>query len=509
VAVLASGVASMGFEILAGRLVTPAFGSSVYTWGATIGVFLTALSLGYAIGGRHASERASNDTLVLVLGASAMLVAVLSVGGEAVISLSEGLPVADRYAAILPVTVLFGPLTFLLGLISPYAAELADAESQGSASGWVYALGTIGSIAGTFATTFLLIPYVPIWQVELLLGGSLVVAAAYVGLRTTSARSAGVVIVAACLLILAGATSVVALGGSEVVYETQTAYSDLRITDSDGVRTMYLDGVPQSATYIDGREGYVFGYSPYTHIPLLMQDDVENVLVIGGGGFSTPKRYVEEYDVTVDVVEIDPQVVDAAKTYFNVSESDDLRIHVQDGRSFLESTDTTYDVVILDAFRKDQVPFHLTTQEFMQLVNDRLDSDGTLMANIISARSGQGSAFYRAMVKTMRTEFPHVYSFPTADTGALQNIELVASKRAEGYSEADLRANNDPARIGLDLSAQISRYTPTDEIPTDDVPVLTDDYAPTERLLGEQAGKQYVITGYNGSTDTSESLAAP
>ena len=499
-AVFASGVASMGVEILAGRMVAPVFGSSVFTWGSIIGVFLAALSLGYALGGRYAREYASNEALAILASMSAVSVAIVAIGGDPVIAAFSGLGIPARYASILPVTVLFGPMTFLLGVISPFAAEQSKASSHGSASGRVYAVGTIGSIVGAFGATFVLIPAFPVGEVALILGVPLVAVGIWLG--DWSSGSAGAVTLAVLAIGVAGVVVLAtpAFAGGGTIYESQTSYSDLRVTEGNGIRTMYIGGAPQSATYIDGREDYVFDYAPYMHIPMLMQEDVERVLFIGGGGFTGPQRYVREYpNVTVDAVEIDPEVVDVAQRYFGLQESPRLRVHVEDGRQFLRQTNHTYDVIVLDAFKTDQVPFHLTTREFMELSRSKLDDDGVLMANIISARSGEGSAFYRAMVKTMADTYPNTYSFPTSSTSALQNIELVATKRQEGFTEADLQARNDRLDIGVELSDELRSYRRARNVPVSDVPLLTDDYAPVDALLDEQVNKRYVVTGWNES----------
>jgi spermidine synthase len=501
-AVFASGVASMGMEIVAGRMVTPAFGGSIFTWGSIIGVFLAALSAGYSLGGRHAREYASRGSLVSLLAVSALSIALIAVGGDPVIVAFDGLAVPARYAPILPVTVLFGPPTFLLGVISPFAAELSETESTGSASGRVYAVGTIGSIVGAFGATFLLIPTFGVPTNGLLLAGLLVVGAVSMAERSPQATAS----VGLALLVLVAGSGVVVYGvpgNDDVRVDTQTAYADLRVVDDDGVRTMYIGGVPQSATYVDGREGYVFDYAKYAHLPFLFRNDTERALFIGGGGFTLPQRYREEYpDVTVDVAEIDPEVVRVAKEEFGLTEGPRMNVRVGDGREYLQGTNRTYDVIVLDAFRADKVPFHLTTREFMELVASKLDDDGVLVANVITARAGDASAFGRAMVKTMNETFPRAYQFPTSGTPALQNIELVATRSDERYSRDELRALAAETDVGVDLSGTFARMRPARDVRTDDVPLLTDGYAPVDSLLAEQSGEQYVISGWNGSTAT-------
>jgi spermidine synthase len=503
-AVLVSGVASMGLEILAGRLLAPTYGSSVYVWGSIIGVFLAALAAGYWLAGRRAARSASRGGLAVALvGAAAVVLAVI-LGADDLIAASSGFPVPQRYAPVVPAALLFGPPTLLLGFVSPYAAELVEARSTGDASGRVYALGTGGSIVGAFGTTFLLIPAVGVLWIGL--GYALLTALAGLLVAPRSATGplvAGWLVAVAIVLVgVAGALSPV-VGGGDTVYATGTSYQQLRVADSGDVRTLYLDGVRHSAMDRDDPDRYVFEYTRYFHLPFLFREDVDRVLFVGGGGFSGPKRFLREYPgVTVDVVEIDPKVVDVARQYFEVPRSDRLNVHVGDGRVFLAETDRTYDVVVLDAYRADNVPYHLTTVEFMDLVSRRLDDDGVLVANVISAREGSSSAFYRAQYRTMNRSFPQVYSFPTSATPSLQNIMLLATNNATRVDRRTLERRNDRRDVGLDLGGAVSGYQA--DVDVHDAPLLTDDRAPVDSLLAEQLGERYVIqrTGDNRSTAT-------
>jgi spermidine synthase len=499
-AVIVSGVASMGLEIVAGRQLAPAFGSSVFTWGSVIGVFLAALAAGYWVAGRHAEGHASRGALGAVFVGAGLYVALLLVAGESFLAYAERLPLPPRFAPVVPVTVLFGPPTALLGFVSPYAAELVEANSTGDASGRVYALGTAGSIVGAFATTFLLVPAVGVLGIEFAYGALLVGTAVVVAPRDSVFTGAAIVVGIGLL----GAFYVGGVGvnvGGETVYETDTQYQHLEVVDSGTTRTLYLDGVPHSAMYLDRPDEYVFEYTRYFHLPMLAVEDpeaVDRVLFVGGGGFSGPKRFLSEYDATVDVVEIDPAVVDAAETHFGVRESDRLGIHTMDGREYLERTNHTYDVIVLDAYRADRVPYHLTTVEFMDLVHGRLDEDGVVVANVISARSGPESQFYRAQYRTMDRVFPNVYSFPTSETKALQNIELVASKSDRRLTEAEFRRRNREREIGIDLSSEVDGYQGTVRI--GDAPLLRDEYAPVDSLLATQVDMQYVVERTDGNT---------
>jgi spermidine synthase len=498
-AVFVSGVASMGLEILAGRMIAPQFGSSIYTWGSIIGVFLAALSYGYHRGGREAATRATNDRMARLFLLTAAYVAGLIFVGDLLLRATSGFPLPSRFASLPAITLLFGPPTYLLGYISPYAAELSVKDGLGEASGHVYALGTIGSIIGAFATTFVLIPSLGIDQIALLFG-LLAVATAFVLFRPRFDvdRAAAIGFVALLLVAAAGTSAAGITVEGRVVYETQTPYQELQVIDRGETRTLYLDGQRHSAMDLDDPNRHVFDYTRYFHLPLLMTDDVDRVLFVGGGGFTGPKRFVHDYqNVTVDVAEIDPAVVDAAKRYFSVEESPRLRIHTVGGRQFLRETNHTYDLIVLDAYRKDKVPFELTTVEFFELASSRLSDDGVLFANLVSAPTGPASQFYRAEYKTMHGVFPQVYSFPTHGGTVVQNIELVATKNGSRLSEAELLARNDRRDIGIDLAREIRNYREPPE--TDDVPVLRDDRAPVDSLLDPMVGQRYVVQEANES----------
>jgi spermidine synthase len=85
----------------------------------------------------------------------------------------------------------------------------------------------------------------------------------------------------------------------------------------------------------------------------------------GLGGGAAPKRIWRDFgDVEVTTVELDPDVVDAAYRWFALPRDERLPVVVGDGRRYLRETDGRWDVIVVDAFYADGVPFHLTTLEF-------------------------------------------------------------------------------------------------------------------------------------------------
>jgi len=183
-------------------------------------------------------------------------------------------------------------------------------------------------------------------------------------------------------------------------------------------------------------------------------------------------------------------VTRAAKDYFRLEEGENMTAHTEDGRRFLRDTDTTYDLIILDAYQKDQVPIHLTQLGFMELA-ERLSDDGVFLANVIASPSGAGSEVLPGAVQDDRRGIRVDLQLPHLEYGFGQNIEVVATKADTEFTEAELAERNERRDVGIDLSGEIEASL--DEPRTDDVPVLTEDHAPVDSLQASTVGQKYVI----------------
>lgn len=477
-AVIASGIVSMGLEILAGRVIAPAYGSTTFTWGSILGISMLALSLGYHHGGKKASKIGMNEIEKFLIYTSGYILFIM-VSGDFILDITSSLPVPTIYAPIIPVALLFGPPTYFLGYISPYAAQLSAKETKGEASGHFYAIGTAGSILGAFGTTFLLIPFLTVDQIYLMF--AVIVSLPLLKDRRNS-KTYGVII----FLIIGLLTMQSQAYRQNTVYHTDTAYQDLTITREDGITTLYLDNGSHSSKYVNSTLT-PWDHPKYFHLPFLMRDDIENALFIGGGGFVTPQQYAKR-GVDVDAVELDPQVVEASKKYFNLSENENLTVHIMDGREYLRQTDKKYDVVVLDAYRKHNVPFHLTTEEFFKLIYNKTDNNGIVVSNMVSSPSGPRSKFVRAYHQTMKKEFDTMYFFPTEEDLSVQNIEIIGSKKEKMSKQELLNRNSDYKSRNLSEEIKNLRNRKIES-----THILTDDYAPVKRLLIPLIGRNYRV----------------
>jgi spermidine synthase len=279
---------------------------------------------------------------------------------------------------------------------------------------------------------------------------------------------------------------------ARILFQKDSFYHRIRVMDEDGVRWLHFDRTVQSAMSLEDPTALYLTYATYMGLGLVFSPNPKRVLLIGLGGGSIPKKYQREFpDMELDVAEIDPEVIRVAKNFFSFAEGKNVRVFAADGRLFLTQTPNSYDLVLLDAYHRDQVPFHLTTKEFYQETKKKLGFDGVLVCNVISAVTGPGSKILRSIVKTLNEVYPQVYVFPVRRASGFssespQNVIVVATERAQRLTIREImsRANPFSKRGVLPRPiADISASYLAEPVPQHDVPVLTDDYAPTDALV--------------------------
>mgnify|MGYP000025005839 FL=1 len=492
VVVFTTGGVLLALEIIASRVLAPYFGNSIYVWGSLIGVFLGALSVGYYLGGRIADRWPSPAVFSGVVFLAGLLVTPIPLFAPAVLEAIALRDFGPRANPLLAAFILFALPSVVMGAVSPYAVRLRakSVATMGNVAGRLYALSTMGSIAGTLLAAFVLIQLAGVRMIIHLLGLLLLVLGVVGWLE---ARRLGAALGAFLVLVLAGALVRAAPADSptHLVFAKDTVYHRITVTDEGRIRYLKLDNYWQSAIDLDAPLRSVFAYTDYMHLPILFAPHARHALLIGLGGGTIPLQYHASYpQLTMDVVELDPTVADVARRYFSLPKSPRLRIFTQDGRFFVKQARQQYDIILLDAYLIDTIPFHLVTREFFQEVRGRLAPGGVIATNIIGALGGPRSRFFRAAYRTFSSVFPVVYTFPVqwspGSEEALRNIILVGTT---GIARTPEELRRKAASLEREYGNTVGyRFRIMEDlyqgpIRTDDVPVLTDDYAPVDSLL--------------------------
>src|SRR5215210_7788236 len=160
------GAGSLGSEIAGARLLAPYFGASTVIWANTIATVLTALSIGYWAGGRLADRRPDLRVMCRVVQCAAVATALVPLLGRpflgGAVDALDDIAAGAFLGSLLAVTVLLAVPILLMGTIAPFAIRLSVAtiEERGQVAGRLYAISTIGSLAGVFLSALLLIPLI-------------------------------------------------------------------------------------------------------------------------------------------------------------------------------------------------------------------------------------------------------------------------------------------------------------------------------------------------------------
>jgi len=142
---------------------------------------------------------------------------------------------------------------------------------------------------------------------------------------------------------------------------------------------------------------------------------------------------------------------------------------------------------LLDAYYADTVPFFLTTKEFLEIVRAHLTADGVFVNNVVGRLTGPKSRFFRSVYRTTREVFPQVHVFEVPERGyEFMNLEVFALKQERPISRETLAARAEEMQgtvIKDDKLRQRVKDYVTAPVRIDDVPTLTDDYAPVDGLM--------------------------
>ena len=265
-----------------------------------------------------------------------------------------------------------------------------------------------------------------------------------------------------------------------LIHEEKSMYRNIFVMEHNGLRCLgfQLD-FRQSCQYL-ARDNYlVWDYVKAIFLGLLFVEAPKRILIVGLGGGSIPTAMQEMFpDLIIDVVELDQAVLNVAKEYFNLQLSDQLKVHIGDGRVFINRAvqkNAVYDVVILDAFDESYIPYHLTTVEFFEAVYQVLASDGVLVANTFS-----NSTFFDRESKTVHAVFGNFLSYVNDTNTRL----VIALKMQETHEIVRRRLERVVPKLQLkhisidDYYAQIVR----DPVWVNDAKILTDQLAPVNLL---------------------------
>ncbi|HET8604425.1 MAG TPA: fused MFS/spermidine synthase [Marmoricola sp.] len=481
VVVFVVGAASLGAEIAAARLLAPWFGASTIVWANTIAIVLVALSVGYALGGRAADRRPTLEGLSRIVLAAGVLLAAVPFAGDpflhASVTAFAHLSVGIFLGSLVGVGALVAVPVLLLGMVSPYAVRLSvhRVGETGRTTGRLYAISTVGSLAGTFLAALLLIPVVGTRRTFLVFALSLTLAAIPGLVR---GRVPALAAPLAIVVLIALPEGIVKSAGAEgrVVWEKQTEYQYARVVQAaDDERTLELnEGQAIHSIYEPGR--YLVGgyWDEMLVAPFAGAHPPRSVAILGSAAGTTARALGHYFPgVRVDAVELDPAITAVGRQLFDLR-GPRLHTWTADARPWLETTSRRYDAILVDAYRQPYIPFYLATEQFFALARQHLRPGGVLAVNV--GHPPQSDALEKVLSATVRAAFgaDRVWRDPVDDTNTVLLATTGRTDPSTALQEASL-----PPDVARVADATAARLAPALRGGT----VYTDDRAPVEWLV--------------------------
>jgi predicted membrane-bound spermidine synthase len=490
-----AGAAVMIIELSAIRVLAPWFGNSLYTWTGLIGVILTAMSAGYYAGGWLADKKTSYTVLSHILAVAALFIFAIPL-----LSNLLGTPLAKYNVIMGPVfasILMFALPGCFLGSVSPYIIRLVSLLSAdkhiGLSAGTVYMVSTIGSVLGTFAAGFWLIPSLDLESVFWFTGIAIALLAClgyFLSFRQRAVFAVHILVLCAALPVLVWASTLTKPPAeANLVFRKMSYYHLIRVykrklPSGTRITDLYLDTTWEGAQF-DNSPAIPFKYLRYWQLAPLFSGKPETALFLGGGAFKVPQALLDHYpQARVEVVEIDPAVVAVGRRFFRVNNYPTMRVVVADARRYLTHTNRKYDLIFGDVYNGwRSIPSHLLTREFFQSVKNHLTKRGIFMMSLINTIQGNDAALFASVIKTISRVFPETLVF--ADyPHKLTKIQSIIIVAADFDLQPDsVLASLPPEEKSL-KKLLLTRVSPQ-TYNTRDGYLLTDRFNPVEYLVAQ------------------------
>lgn len=504
IAVFASGFTSLAVEMAASRLIGNFFGASNLVWASIIGLILIYLTAGNFLGGYWADRSPRHSTFYQILTWAAFTIGMIPVIARPVLRLAanafDQLQMGILFGSFATVMVLFVIPITLLGTASPFAIRLAihDARQSGKTSGFIYGISTLGSFIGTFVPGLLLIPTIGTYRTFLAIAAMMLVVALIglwhaAGWKRAAAYSWMLLVIAGLALIGIRGTDKSSQG---MIFEDESAYNYIQVLEfDDGTRVLRLnEGQGMHSMYnpqlinFNGPWEQVLA-APFWNATPYEPEKVQRIAIVGlAAGTTAREAFAVFPGVVVDGIEIDPDIVDTGRRYFDMNDPS-LNVIIQDGRWGLEKSPHKYQVISVDAYRPPYIPWHLTTLEFFQSARDHLTEDGVLVLNV--GRGPTDRRLVEAFSATLLEIFPTVHVMDLPDTF---NTILYATVQPTTPENMDANLTYLAGREGIHpllLQAMASARANLQPTPQGGV-VFTDDFAPIEWITNSMVFNFFV-----------------
>jgi len=189
----------------------------------------------------------------------------------------------------------------------------------------------------------------------------------------------------------------------------------------------------ESGIALDDSTELLFDYNE-RFMDLIRDLKPHRVLLLGGGAFTLPKAINEAFPhISLDIVELDPELYKISKKYFGFKPNNKTNIYIQDGNEYLQSTKQNYDLIIVDVFSNNKIPAPFQSKYFIKSLKKNLRKDGVVAMNIIANYYGRLSTSLTNLIAIFKIFFDYVQLYPADNELSLwlsQNFIITAQNNS-------------------------------------------------------------------------------
>ena len=457
-----SGFCALAYEVLWTRVLVFYVHSTTYAFTIMLTSFLLGIALGSLLFGRLIDKSKQQLGLLAAIEVLIGLFAILSIWefrtlDDLMVSLTDRVPswqmfVMARYAGAF--LIMFIP-TLLMGIAFPLASKIysQNQERLGRFVGNIYSVNTVGSVLGSIAAGFVMIPLIGITNgiilvasLNLILGIVILLAHPFMGRTAKWAVVAGI----AVIIPVAGAAIPTdrPLGlysrpfrdleeGGKVLFYDEGIGATVTVhqlppdpADKQVYKLLEVDGVNVAGTMPTLR----LSQKLQGHLPVLLYKastgkDPRNVFLLGMGTGASSYAATRHRIDRLDVLEIVAAEIDALPFFGELNRDllsePKVRIRIDDARNFLLATQEEYDVIESDTIHPEQNA-NVFSREYFELARERLSEDGVF--SVWLPMYGMSEQTFKILINTLYAAFPHVTVW-YASTQPTRHALLVGSKQ--------------------------------------------------------------------------------
>lgn len=489
------GSCVMVAELAGAKMLAPFFGTSLYVWASTLAITLTALTIGYYIGGELSKKghEQRQRYLFLTLAIASALVVFMPVLAKFIMQATIDMDFLT--GLVLSQIIFLLPPILGMGMVSPLLIGLiGESRDSGKAAGLVYAISTLGGVISTLLAGFWLVPVIGI-SVPCVVIGIILFLLTIIILRPSKKLMINGIV----LMLIPLCSFIISRGEKpnekyKILYHKEGILGQVKVMDFDYLeehskttvhsRVMLVNHNWQ--TWIDEHNpdfSFLY-YTKFSRAVISCLPAGSKALLIGLGG-GTLARQFEHYNVDYDAVEIDGRLPHLAEKYFGLKQAV-KRTAIDDGRHYINVCKKRYDLVVIDALLGESVPSHLLSVECFTKLKDLLTPHGKIFIEFDGTEKGGEGMAQQLLYNTIKAAGYHCRVFSSLPRGTHGDMMYVATTDGmNNYDTAQIVSDfyypfSGPLKK-FDATKVLESMTTTDKLITDNNQVI--DYYLKDRII--------------------------